>query len=50
MNKWQGNGGECPFVELKNYNSSSINNAFDYELLGNDKTSPLGMLYNDKYI
>jgi len=50
LHKWQGNEGECPFVELKNSKPLSINNVFDYDLFGEDKTSSLRLLYKDNYL
>ena len=50
LHKRQGSEGECPFVELQNCKPLNINNIFNYDFFCENKSSPLTMLYKDKYI
>ncbi|WP_246577905.1 hypothetical protein [Clostridium psychrophilum] len=50
LHKWHDSAGECPFVELQNCKPLNIDNVFNYDFFGEDKSSPLRMLYKDKYI
>lgn len=47
--RWVGNGGNCPFLELKVFKPLIIKNFSDYDLFSEDKSSPLRLLYKDNY-
>ena len=49
LHKLTSSEGNCPFIEVKNFKPFAIKNISDYDSFDEDKTSPIRMLYKEKY-